>query len=292
LAVFRLNAPNGILFAANSIWVSEHHASRVARIDPQTNSLVAEIKIGTQPGIISDGEGSVWVPDYGDSRVWRVDPTNNVATSIDLGGTDLACAPFAVGPDVWVSRDGDPGVTENALQDRKAEASIGKNGTCLWALSSQGLIATDPAGDILIIDPATARVTSTIPLSLPPSSGDLSPDVVCGESGQSLWIATPNDLKRIDLTTKRITASVPVAGKSEAVTTCAVGLNAIWLTVEPQGGIASSSIVARADLRSGRVVKKTSFDDVTGDVVTIGAGSVWLEGFDQGVVLRLDPNKL
>jgi YVTN family beta-propeller protein len=64
----------------------------VTRIDPSTNSTVA-IDVGRTPRGIAYGEGAVWVANSGDGTVSRIDPnTNQVVATVRVGNRPLGIA--------------------------------------------------------------------------------------------------------------------------------------------------------------------------------------------------------
>ncbi len=103
------SSPEGIVAAAGSIWVAEHHGGAVARIDPSTGHVVAEVKAGAPgssgPQGLAYGAGSLWVSVPNSSAVLRIDPTTNrVVARIPVGGPISPCGNFAVGKtSVWVT---------------------------------------------------------------------------------------------------------------------------------------------------------------------------------------------
>jgi YVTN family beta-propeller protein len=53
--------PDGVAVAAGSVWVANHHAGTVSRIDPRTDRVVATVRTGYFPlGIAGDADG-VWI---------------------------------------------------------------------------------------------------------------------------------------------------------------------------------------------------------------------------------------
>jgi YVTN family beta-propeller protein len=67
----------------------------IQRINPGTNKVVANIKVGLAPLFIAAGENGVWTLNQGDGSVSRIDPlSNRVIATIDVkaagGGGDIA----------------------------------------------------------------------------------------------------------------------------------------------------------------------------------------------------------
>ena len=54
------DAPTGIAFGADAVWVANAGDGTVSRIDPQTRD-VSTIKVGNRPTGVAVGSGAVWV---------------------------------------------------------------------------------------------------------------------------------------------------------------------------------------------------------------------------------------
>ena len=84
------------------VWALDGTEEVVRRIDPARGRVVAEVRVGADPGAIAVGAGAVWVANRGDDSVSRIDPrTNAVSKAISVGDGPLALAAGADG--VWVS---------------------------------------------------------------------------------------------------------------------------------------------------------------------------------------------
>jgi YVTN family beta-propeller protein len=153
-------APMNPTFGFGSVWVPNHHAGLITRIDPETNEVLAEIPVGLQPGGYGlEAFGSMWFPNYGDSTVSRVDPATGTATSIDTGN-GLTCGdPVEAAGLLWVGNcdafvlTGIDPETSTVARTLKAEGFPFGNGKQLWV---------DRAVDLAQIDPRTGRVLTTI----------------------------------------------------------------------------------------------------------------------------------
>ena len=56
--------------------------NHVGVIDPQTNTLVAEVQVGIQPGPIAAGAGSLWVGNLQDRTLMKIDPAGRSVTGL------------------------------------------------------------------------------------------------------------------------------------------------------------------------------------------------------------------
>lgn len=171
--------PGEIVAADEGVWVVVG-SSRVVRIDPATNRVVATVPIQGDPYELAAGYGAVWVTgkrDQGADVLQRIDPdTNRVVATIPLAGS--YAGPVAAGEGaVWLvlidreSRSGslarvDPETNEVVLtiplDDGRAryafdELTFGQG--AVWVLALEGL---DGPGDVIRVDPETNRVAATI----------------------------------------------------------------------------------------------------------------------------------
>jgi virginiamycin B lyase len=67
----------GITFGEGAVWVTSAAHDSVTRIDPNTNLILETIRVGKAPRFITSGFGSVWTLNQGDGSVSRIDPKTN-----------------------------------------------------------------------------------------------------------------------------------------------------------------------------------------------------------------------
>ena len=70
-----------ILFAENSLWVTCPTENRLLRIDPRTNLVDKRIDVTPQPVAVAFGEGSIWVLSRKEGKIARIDPKTNRVTA-------------------------------------------------------------------------------------------------------------------------------------------------------------------------------------------------------------------
>ncbi|MDX2180328.1 MAG: hypothetical protein SFV18_12110 [Bryobacteraceae bacterium] len=73
-------ACSSILFAEQSLWVTCPKESKILRIDPKTNLVAKRIETSSQPVSAAFGEGSVWVLCKAEGKVARIDPKTDKVT--------------------------------------------------------------------------------------------------------------------------------------------------------------------------------------------------------------------
>jgi virginiamycin B lyase len=129
------NSEGSIVIGAESVWVMTDDKGTLARIDPASNGIVAEIYVPSGSYGIAFGEGAVWVTSTAHDSVTRVDPNTNV-----VGET------IAVG---------------------KAPRFIAAGLGSIWTLN-QG------DGSVSRIDPKTNKVVATIEVGVPGGGGEIA----------------------------------------------------------------------------------------------------------------------
>lgn len=65
------------VFGEDAVWVTSTERNLVTRVDPRTNLVVESIPVGKAPRFLSVGEGAVWTLNQKDGSVSRIDPKTN-----------------------------------------------------------------------------------------------------------------------------------------------------------------------------------------------------------------------
>jgi len=98
-------SPQSLAVGGGSLWVANHDARTVTRIDQASGKVVADIPVPSEPHRVAYGAGAAWVGNWHDNSVSRIDPTTNrvVGSPIPIG---FHAGNLAVGADgVWVTSD-------------------------------------------------------------------------------------------------------------------------------------------------------------------------------------------
>jgi len=66
-----------VAFGENAIWVTSTEKNRLTRVNAQTHVIEATIAVGPKPRFLTVGEGGVWTLNQGDGSISRVDPKTN-----------------------------------------------------------------------------------------------------------------------------------------------------------------------------------------------------------------------
>jgi YVTN family beta-propeller protein len=121
--------PTAMDAGGGGLWVADHAAGSVARLDPNSGETRATIPIGDGIGDVEVWEGSVWVTDFATGTVVRIDAAEEeISARIPAGDTP---ARLAAGP------------------------------TGLWVTDRR-------AGTVLRIDPDENRVVERVPVGIDP----------------------------------------------------------------------------------------------------------------------------
>jgi YVTN family beta-propeller protein len=99
-------SPQSLAVGGGSLWVANHDARTVTRIDPETGKVVADIPVPSEPHRVAYGAGAAWVGNWHDNSVSQIDPaTNRVAGSpIPIGPHHAGNLVVGAG-DLWVTSD-------------------------------------------------------------------------------------------------------------------------------------------------------------------------------------------
>jgi YVTN family beta-propeller protein len=87
----------GLAFGEDAVWVTSTDRSTVTRVDPHTNLIVETIPVGKSPRFIATGAGAVWTLNQGDGSVSRIDPKTNTVTATIDVGVSGPGGDIAVG---------------------------------------------------------------------------------------------------------------------------------------------------------------------------------------------------
>jgi YVTN family beta-propeller protein len=272
-------APMNPAFGFGSVWVPNHHAALVTRIDPETNEVLAEIPVGVQPGGYGlEAFGSMWFPNYGESTVSRVDPATNAATSIDTGN-GLTCGDAVeAGRLVWVGNcdalvlTGIDPQTSTVARTLEVEGFPFGNGKQLWV---------DQPVDLAQIDPRTGRVLATV------DAGSSEHASAASFEGDRLWVSYGTGgmglvgaLAVVDLRTGDVT-ELGTVGPNPAAPVVD-GHRVFVFSVDER----TISIV---DPTSGEIAEPVPIPDIETEGIAAGFGSVWVADFSGNIVYRLEP---
>ena len=99
-------SPQSLAVGGGSLWVANHDARTLTRIDPASGKVIANIPVPSEPHRVAWGAGAAWVGNWHDNSVSRIDPTTNrvVGSPIPIGPHHAGNLVVGAGS-VWVTSD-------------------------------------------------------------------------------------------------------------------------------------------------------------------------------------------
>jgi streptogramin lyase len=278
--------PMGAVWSNGTVWVAEHNAGTVARIDPASNSVVARVSIPSgQPARFAAGPEGLWHLPYSDNTLEELDPaTNAVSAQVTaIGEPDENCCQLAVGAgSVWVPK-GNDGVyrVDAATHDVVAHIPIANFFGSVFGFGSLWAVS---GGYVLRLDPATNSVAARIAV---PGLAKVAIDLGCcpalGIGLGAVWVGTGTKVARIDPNTNGVTAQMRVPGSVDFIAATdgalwAVGKSpnrstTLWRIDPTRNNVAASLTVARDD---------------AADLIA-ASGSLWVTLWRDNKLLRVRP---
>jgi streptogramin lyase len=272
-----LDFPDRILVGFDSIWIHTDD-QRELRIDPSTNEVVAEVRLGDGfcqgSGI---GEDALWA--CAENMLVRIDPATD---EVDLEtGVEMQSGQWAIGVGegaVWVLESGLGDVLlEVDERSGKVRGRVELGQACVDTAVGSGTvwITCTAGGTVLALDPAS-RELSEVPVEGVANIA-VGPDAV--------WVgssAAAGGVARIDPGTLDIGFVPGTAGPGET--------GAIWVDGTDVWVRSSGVFLTRVDATTLSVVEELpSEQPLGGGAVAAGFGSVWASSYDFFRVLRIAP---
>jgi len=289
VATIRLHSgPIGAVSSGGAVWVAEHEAGTVARIDPATNTVVARVDIPSgQPARLAAGPEGLWHLPYSDNTLQELDPAaNTVSTNISsIGEPGENCCLLAVGAgSVWVPKAHD-GVYRVDAHTHAVVAHVAIpnfDGSAfgygsLWGASG---------GDVFRLDPATNSISARIPV---PGLAKVAIEPGCcpayGVGLGAVWVAAGAKVARIDPATNGIAKLIRTPGRIDFLATTD---DAVWAVGQ------SSTLMTtlwRIDPASNKVVASLPLARNDAADLVAGSGSLWVTFFRDDKLLRIQPKR-
>jgi DNA-binding beta-propeller fold protein YncE len=99
-------SPQSLAVGGGSLWVANHDAGTVTRIEQASGKVLADIAVPSEPHRVAYGAGAVWVGNWHDNSVTRIDPATNrvVGSPIPIGFHHAGNLVVGAGS-VWVTSD-------------------------------------------------------------------------------------------------------------------------------------------------------------------------------------------
>jgi YVTN family beta-propeller protein len=100
------DSPQSLAVGGGWLWVANHDAGTVTRIDQASGKVLADIPVPSEPHRVAYGAGAAWVGNWHDNSVSRIDPATNrvVGSPIPIGSHHAGNLAVGAG-DLWVTSD-------------------------------------------------------------------------------------------------------------------------------------------------------------------------------------------
>jgi YVTN family beta-propeller protein len=277
--------PDFLAIGHGSLWVSNPGLNLVQRIDPETNKVVAEVKVSKPVAAMAAGYGALWVPSRGDKSIVRIDAkTNMVTASVPVTVADSESSIAAGEGGVWVVTDRKGILSRIDPETNKVVASIEVKPNSSAAMTGHGAVWVTNTGDprskdngsIQRIDPKTNKVVATIELRSQPRF------FAVGEG--AVWVLNQRDgsVSRIDPETNTVAATIE-AGVAGLGGDISAGEGGVWVR-------GNKALLVVIDPKTNRVIKRYGPPQGSG-AVRAGGGKVWVSAHDVNKVWALDPRR-
>ena len=253
-------------------------ADAVGVIDPATNRIVAEVRVGIRPGPVAAGEGSVWVGNLQDRTLTRIDAARrSVAANVSLENrtpTGLAVGAGAV----WVAHGMLGQVSRVDSQFDRVTSTL----DVASVPSRTGSIATGVGAVWAVFGDSTlARIESVDARVSASAFAGSSPSGVAVGSG-AVWVANGGDatVQQFNPATfeEGPVGTTNVPGLPSGI---AYGEGAVWVANT------SDDSVSRIDPATGSARTISVGGGPT--AVAVGDGAVWVANTAARTISRIDP---
>jgi virginiamycin B lyase len=278
--------PDWIEISKRAVWISNGGLNLLHRIDPKTNSIVAEVAVNEPCAAFTIVFGSVWVASCGDKSIVRIsEKTNQVVARIPLTIANDEGSIVADKHGVWVLSDAkgvltriDPSqnriVAQITVKEHSFAAMAGFGS--IW-VTNTGDVSKKEQGSVQRIDPKTNTVIATIPVGIQPRF------LAVGEGGVWALNQVDGSVSRIDPASNKVVATIECNAPGTGGD-IAAGEGFIWVRVKQH-------LMLVIDPKTNQVIKKIGPAAGSGAVRT-GHGAVWVTAHDINKVWRLHAAKV
>jgi DNA-binding beta-propeller fold protein YncE len=264
---------------ADAVWIGTSGPNAVVKIDPQTNTIAARVRLPGEPCAgLAAGFGRLWVPlcaphggrnslaevDLKSARLIRVLP---IGPAAEEGGV-------AVGGDsVWLVVDKTGGLARIDPRSGRMRQTIRLRPGCYNPIAASGVIWVSciEADRAMAVDARSGKVLGEF------ATGPRPRFLTAGFG--SIWVLNQGDgsVTRIDAVARKATASIAlgVPGHGGDI---AFGAGEAWVSVM---GVPLSAIDPAAD------AVRRQWVGPGGDALRFGFGALWITDYHAGTVARI-----
>jgi YVTN family beta-propeller protein len=160
------DGPAWMTYAAGSLWVCDLEAEQygVTRVDPTTNTMVAQIDVGSSQGykcggITASDDGAIWAVLQDSSQTYdlglvRIDPaTNKVVATLLIPQNNLTSAIAADAQGVWYTQP-ELGLIRISPKTNQAVGFLKMSGATGVAVGAGAVWVLNSDGDLMRVTPA------------------------------------------------------------------------------------------------------------------------------------------
>ena len=258
----------------------------VGLIDPASGRIIAQFPLGTAPTQVVADTNAVWTLNVNDATIARADLATGASHRVGIGATPVAMALGA--GSIWVSYATAGGQGPYGVLRFDPDTLAPRGHTIIdprasWSGQTLPLVATADAvwvaapGRLFRIDPASGKVTLTVPLSAPRLGSNTLASLA--ELRDTIWAQTDTgSIVQIDERSGAVTR----AGRLPLVGPIAAGGGSLWIA-DPLYGR-----VWRFDPQPPhRAHYITTGLNASG--IAYGDGGVWVTSAIDGTLVRIDP---
>jgi YVTN family beta-propeller protein len=211
-------APGGLAYGDNSIWVANTDANSVSRIDPDTNSVRQTIDVGGGPSGVAVSSNAVWVANGLDGTVSRIDPSSNREVQRVTVGNGPTGVAFGAGA-VWVASSVDGTVSKidpgSGHELKRIPVALGAAGVAVGY--GRVWVVSPASGRMIVLDARRGEVVDRIGV------GGEATAVAVGAG--AVWVANrAGTIQRIDPRARVVVSSIDIGHALTALTTTASDL--------------------------------------------------------------------
>jgi YVTN family beta-propeller protein len=251
----------------------------VQRIDPETNKVVDEVAVGSDPGPVASGAGSIWVGNLEDRTITRISLSRRVRTAtIPLDARTPTGLAFGAGA-LWVAHGLRGQLSRVDRRSNRVTSTI----DLADPGSSRGTVAVG-AGSVWVVygDSTLAWVDPRSVSLVDATFVGPSPAGVAVGSG-SVWVVNSGDSTVTRFSPKTyepVGRPIPVDRRPVGI---AFGEGAVWVAAS------GNDAVTRIDPLTYST-ESIPLDPGAGPTaVAVGGGLVWVANTAAGTVSRIDP---
>ncbi len=271
--------PDWLAIGEDQVWVNSKPTDFVFRMDPNSNEVVATVRVKKPCSGLIIAAGTLWSPSCEENVIYRIDvKTNQVVAKVPVGpaNTEGGIA-FGAGS-AWMPSDPKGVVSRIDPITNKVTAEIKVAPGSFTAIFGYGLVwvSSTEKNLVSVINPVSTEVIAEIPVDPAPRF------MAAGEGGVWTLNQTNGTVTKIDPFTLKVVATIEV-GVPGTGGDIAAGEGGVWVTER-------TIPVTRIDPATLQVTAQ--FAGPGGDAMRVGSGSVWLSNGRWSNVWRFTPSKL